>query len=554
MKFNKICLVCYSLFFFFVGINSLAFAANLYVDEGSIEPDATWNGNNGQTYTCPHGNGKGFSSIQAAIIDMNGGDDIFVRQGTYYETEIGIPQTKNGSSSNWSSIQSYPGEWAIIDASGGQWGIGRWGFSKTGGDDIGYWIIQRLEIKNAGDSDGAAGIWISGGPNKIRYCYIHDNIETADGGICGGNPAGVTGMIWDNSVIEYCYFENNGCTATDEMHASHINIHSDYLYTSFNIDHATRKNEFRYNLFVDSDDRALHAFHHKAQQFLIRDHANVDWAYKEYGDKFHHNIIFDGNIRNEQDYAQYYNNIVVSDLPFEISPNYQTGMSAVCVYNNTLIGSGSPSGPYFSVDWTVTQPYSYLYNNILDKGGERWDAKEVSVGSSPDGGSWDWSKVDIDNNYLYQPVDQDVDSYLMGRKLSGDNLGVALSTFDFNALDNMEDNQQKNLSDDSDRLMTGESGASKYITKADHIVEGSTTIANGGKGGDHPYLAGVRIPSYLGATNPNDNSWVAGVLGLANVATLESSGVEDPDWVEGQQSQSQPDDLAPPTNLKISPN
>ena len=49
------------------------------------------------------------------------------------------------------------------------------------------------------------------------------------------------------------------------------------------------------------------------------------------------------------------------------------------------------------------------------------------------------------------------------------------------------------------------SGANKFITLESHIIEGSTTIANGGIGGSHPYLSGITLPSYVGAVDPNDS-------------------------------------------------
>jgi hypothetical protein len=42
------------------------------------------------------------------------------------------------------------------------------------------------------------------------------------------------------------------------------------------------------------------------------------------------------------------------------------------------------------------------------------------------------------------------------------------------------------------------------------------------------------LPSYVGATNPNDlknNAWVAGVLSLSNVEILKAGSERDPWWV-----------------------
>jgi hypothetical protein len=82
------------------------------------------------------------------------------------------------------------------------------------------------------------------------------------------------------------------------------------------------------------------------------------------------------------------------------------------------------------------------------------------------------------------------------------------------------------------------------------VLSGSTTIANGGIGGPHPYLGGVVMPSYVGATNPNDNAWVDGVLGLADLSNLINGGPGDPRWVEGG-SGNHPPALAPIGNRSV---
>jgi hypothetical protein len=56
-----------------------------------------------------------------------------------------------------------------------------------------------------------------------------------------------------------------------------------------------------------------------------------------------------------------------------------------------------------------------------------------------------------------------------------------------------------------------------YRTRGEHVLEGAATIANGGRGGAHPYLPGVSIPAYVGATDPANDAWVQEVLDLANL-------------------------------------
>ena len=77
-------------------------------------------------------------------------------------------------------------------------------------------------------------------------------------------------------------------------------------------------------------------------------------------------------------------------------------------------------------------------------------------------------------------------------------------------------------------MYAGTSGANKFITKESHIIEGSTTIANGGIGGSHPYLSGITLPSYVGAVDPNNTSWVANLLCLTDIEALKNAGMEGP--------------------------
>ncbi|OFX29427.1 MAG: hypothetical protein A2W92_13370 [Bacteroidetes bacterium GWA2_42_15] len=80
-----------------------------------------------------------------------------------------------------------------------------------------------------------------------------------------------------------------------------------------------------------------------------------------------------------------------------------------------------------------------------------------------------------------------------------------------------------NANNPEDNLYKGTTGAARFKTRGSHVINGDTTIANGGIGGAHPYLEGVTLPSYIGATDPNNDSWVDTVLGLANLGTQTNS-------------------------------
>jgi len=100
----------------------------------------------------------------------------------------------------------------------------------------------------------------------------------------------------------------------------------------------------------------------------------------------------------------------------------------------------------------------------------------------------------------------------------------------------------------SDVVYTNESTTglrTGYITNGAYVIEGAVTIADGGIGGNHPYLSGVTIPSYVGPTDPNDNEWVAGVTtDLTNttwlMGTADRDEDDDPDWIEGGSSPAAP--------------
>ena len=77
-------------------------------------------------------------------------------------------------------------------------------------------------------------------------------------------------------------------------------------------------------------------------------------------------------------------------------------------------------------------------------------------------------------------------------------------------------------------LYAGTTGANKFKTLGSHLIEGSTTLANAGIGGPHPYLSGITLPTYVGAVNPNDSSWVANLLCLTDIDVLKNASIDGP--------------------------
>lgn len=241
------------------------FAANLYVDKNLVTECLA--GNYSITSrNCNGNNGNAYKTVQGAIDAMSGGDDIFLREGVYQEGHIGITPPKNGSPGNWSSLQSLGGEWAVLDgqrnieidspAFGSVIGFGASGRSES--EQIKYWKFERLEITGGGmsGSNSASGFTGNGGPFHFRYVYVHDNLADQ----CNNNPGGLTGVAWEDSIVEYSFFENNGSLSMETHNCAHLNIFSDYAPNAIAEDGyplptttiSNARNEYRFNLFIGS--------------------------------------------------------------------------------------------------------------------------------------------------------------------------------------------------------------------------------------------------------------------------------------------------------------
>ena len=530
-------------------ISGNAFATDLYVDTTA----GACTGNYSiSSRDCSGSDGNSYATVQAAITAMSGGDDIYLRGGTYLPLqltgnsasgEVGIPQSKDGSSENWSSIQSYPGEWAILDgdnkcgARGAVLGLRDW--DKDGATDIKYWKFERLEITGGASTDlsAASGIWGNGGPFIVRYCYIHDNLANTG----GANPCGIKGMVWEDSTVEYNYFKDNGSNgSSNEIHSvTGPQIHSDYLDGVANwesapvdFDHATKNNTIQYNLFNNANSYAYSGIHYKSRQYLTPK-TNVSWTYEDQGDKIHHNIFLNHlrSIGLQQDFAQVYNNIMVTPTSTSsqigitvVDDQGWAGQVATVIYNNTLIKGRLLHN--FGYSTYVVNPYIYIYNNLFDQAPANGDGSAViDIGDHymQTTFTYESARVDLTNNYLYRGSSTDI---RVTRNTGGCYSYLSPSEYDACYT---ETNYNKTSSEGSDNLYS-----SGYLTRGAHVVEGAVTIAGGGHGGSHPYLDGVTLPSYIGATNPDDNDWVAGVLALdVSYFTSQTAG-SDPTWIEGE--------------------
>jgi hypothetical protein len=306
------------------------------------------------------------------------------------------------------------------------------------------------------------------------------------------------------------------------------------------INEATRKNVIAYNLFDGGPEGSEVGLKYKASQMLT-DTDKTYTTYKEYGDKIHHNIFLNHNLCSvmlRQDFVQFYNNILVGPhggLSWGQRSTWRRWYGVF--YNNTIIDSGYWS--FFDDSYQPFEANEYQVNNIYanyDYGSDQY--------SYPFLWWWDDTSHDsanavheevFDRNYIYNSISGDL--FRVGIEITphADAHFGSFTVAEYNS-ENSVTNYQKASSEGTDNLFESDSGADQYITRGVHVVNGSITVANGGVGTNHPYLSGVILPSYLGATNPDDHDWVAGVLALNATYMRYASG--EPDWVEGSSSPS----------------
>ena len=517
---------------------SNSYAANIYVDM-TLSTNIT----NG-TYSVLRRNntgtdGKAYRTIQSALNAMSKGDVVIMRGGTYREGAIIIPRSVNGtawSAGNYNTLKSYPGEWAVLDGqnnlpAGDETAVlGYARYEKDGTQDLKYWRFERFEIKNGRTSDGGAayGLWANGGPFWVRYLYIHDNNASGP----GNNPSGLTGMVWHDSVVEYSWFKDNGCGYNPHHNCTHIGIHSDYndnyiAANGFPGDiHHTQRNVFRYNVFEGATATAIK---YKNEQLLTgRTPGQADYSdtYKDRGDDIHHNIFLgslDSGIIGRQDFLQIYNNIFDGcNIGILAQEEDVPTLYKQVIYNNTVqnvsdrcIGWFHEQAYYPGMSDYV---YGYNYNNILDDSNSWYTG--LSGYSAVNGDHW------ILDRTLFYPatVNEDV-TWIKSTDYSvaqWEALRPGVDCFASNA----------------GGLYLGSTAPNKYIINPSYQVEAGKAAGSSGKGGYHPYLPGLRLPSYLGAVNPYDKDWVGGVLyRLKSTSWLRSYAERDaydrPTWIEG---------------------
>jgi hypothetical protein len=548
---------------FLLLFSSQVWGATIYVDK-TLVSDCSGGNYSIANRTCTGTDGKAYNTIQDVIWGTDGsngaanvGDIILLRSGTYQEAwgttgwdgaAMQFPSRLNGTAwtaGNYTTLASYDGEWAILDGQNGNYiaAVGLGTASSGSGNERRYWKLERLEIKNG----SGHGIGVIEGPFWIRYCYIHDN---GAGGIGDQNRSGLMLRRGMGNIIEYNYFTNNSFSESSDNGAD-IENYGDYYYNQYppsstNYPTANRDNEIRYNRFV-AGPYNYSAYKDKATQYLQNYTYNGSVAsttYNEHGNKIHHNIATGQQLafQVDQDFAQVYNNIAdTSSIGNEAGSSFYPSFYN-CYYNNTVINGtiAADTGWRRTTESSLTSAL-YMVNNINSNSSTYdhspsfgiitgWLA-ENSCGSA----SFTWTGTTVDRNLVYQPQS----SYHFGNPntYGCQNATRWPSTSTFNT-----QQSKTNYTTDTAGLFLGTSGANKYRIDGSFVITGETTAANGGIGGAHPYLPGVTIPSYVGAVNPSDDSWVAGVLALDVTYFTSQANGSTPSWIEGT-----PADTDPPT-------
>jgi len=415
--------------------------ADVYVS--TTGDDSTGNGTIGSPYLTIQ---TGVNALKA----QGPGNTLYLRGGTYttlpYQDDgvrgVKYATLNNATASNWYRIRSYPGEWAIIDAS--EYDDNRvfvfYVEASTGNVGMtGYIEFSHMEIKGVNAGTHAAAIAGNGGPLAFRYLYIHDNVcATGDnnpGGIRLGNGTG-------DSIIEYCYLYRNAYLATGSsmiMNSGNIVMMSDYKYTgtfgnqklhnASGYSTARHNNHVRYNLIVGGPidgSRTGVAIREKAPQYLASATQAGDGqpedvnSWSDQGNHYHHNIILNhlnASIATETDFNQIYNNIIHNSgyaavEGHERNPSSnRRGPWRQVYYNNTAINSGR--GAYTTYSFYVGSTYPdpiyeeiWMYNNISDNASQ-YDGIVYDFSVCPKYSSYnvDWdinNKIKLYNNYIYR--------------------------------------------------------------------------------------------------------------------------------------------------------
>ena len=316
--------------------------------------------------------GNAYTTIQAAISAMEAGDVLLLRGGTFKERNIRL--LRNGKSGDvlkgtpekWFTVQSYPGEWAVVDGGHHEETIDgkRIVFSVFHRSGAGerfpaYWRFAYFEVTGGGPalvgSDGKArthaDIQPVGGNGSFLWpgrhivfddLYVHGNYG-------GSGPNGGAGIKIMNEnggardvLVTHCRLRDNGWPG-ERTRTSRISCSSRTTPGAIFLRSTSPGRpwpiDVRYCLLEDS----AVGIKYKGTQYLCLNHEGTDMTAKDAGDRLHHNIVRNcgRGLLFCQDFGQAHDNIAVGcDVGIEIGSPPATGyreLFHVAVYNNTTI-------------------------------------------------------------------------------------------------------------------------------------------------------------------------------------------------------------------------
>jgi hypothetical protein len=151
---------------------NLSITVNAASSGGSHYVSTTGNDNNAGTLTSP------WRTIQHAVNTVTiAGDTIYVRGGVYGER---VSMSHSGNATGGPiTLQSYPGELAIVDGTGIAVGTGGYAYGLVDINGQSYVTVSALEIRNFSGSGGGlvpAGVHVEGSGSNIQILnnHIHD--------------------------------------------------------------------------------------------------------------------------------------------------------------------------------------------------------------------------------------------------------------------------------------------------------------------------------------------------------------------------------------------
>ncbi len=497
-------------------------------------PTATPGGDG--TWTRP------FATIQEGIDAMQPGDTLLLRGGTYHEHSIRL-WGMQGSPDAWYTVQSYPGEWAVVDGGHPDDPVGVNVFESSSAAQYGptYWRFAHFEVTGAGPAylgqpyeeiqhlRGAGFHFWPGYHMVFEGMYIHDNYG-------GGGPNGGAGIKFQNAdgtaahdiLITHCHLKDNGWPGAASLNLGNIIFFSDYINdpTQVDLETALSRNEICYNLIEGSTT----GFKHKNGQWLCRNHVGDDMEGSALGDRIHHNLCIDNTgigIWVAQDFAQIHHNIVTGSSAGIMAGKPPTGVDRepfhVVIHNNLVVHSAAGGGitSYHGTEPGVSgyqqepwHPHWYVWNNIVEHGLDGNGRNDVNI-------LFDWSPHAIDMATVHVDCD-----YFHPRSRADLVINVVDNANDY-SVDGYESagwagSLYARPIDPGDPLHPS---GSAYKIRLDHRLDEGVTMADGGLGGPHPYLEGRTIPAYVGPCPDDACAWVDEVLACAGGVP---SGVAEP--------------------------